>query len=69
MPHSVVSPQILNPILGHVTKCTCAMCCVLVGVGIYWFSKRLLWVCFFFFFVDLNFKCKCVIMQGGNYKE
>lgn len=66
MPHSVVSPQILNRILGHVTKC---MCCVLAGVGIHWFSKRLLWVRFFFFFVDLNFKYKCVIMQGGNYKE
>ena len=23
----------------------------------------------FFFFVGLNFKCKGVIMQGGNYKE
>jgi hypothetical protein len=27
---SVISPQILIPILGHVTKCTCAMYCVCV---------------------------------------
>jgi len=42
---SVISPQILIPILGHVTKCTCATYCVCVGgVGIHWFSKILLWI-------------------------
>jgi hypothetical protein len=49
--------QLLIPILGHVSKCTCAMYCVCVcgaGVGIHWFSKILLWV---LCFVDLKLKC------------
>lgn len=56
--------QILIPILGHVTKCTCAMYFVCVaGVGIHWFSKILLWVLFCGFKVEV-----CFIMQGKYYK-